>query len=86
LINRAGWSRSRAAAARLSERLSSASLPFPSVLSLCGLVIGTIDYALSSSINLRPGYRSLNFNYQASGGTAAVCFLAFLPKLNSALI
>src|SRR6266478_2071995 len=37
LINRAGWSRSRAAAARLSERLSSANLPFPSVLSLCGL-------------------------------------------------
>jgi hypothetical protein len=29
-------------------------------------VIGTIDYALSSWINLRLGYRSLNFNYQAS--------------------
>ena len=29
-------------------------------------VIGTIDYALNSSINLRLGYRSLNFNYQAS--------------------
>ena len=29
-------------------------------------VIGTIDYALNSRINLRLGYRSLNFNYQAS--------------------
>ena len=30
-------------------------------------VIGTVDYALNSWINLRLGYRSLNFNYQASG-------------------
>ncbi len=29
-------------------------------------VIGTIDYVLNSSINLHLGYRSLNFNYQAS--------------------
>jgi hypothetical protein len=29
-------------------------------------VIGTVDYALNSWINLRLGYRSLNFNYQAS--------------------
>ena len=31
-------------------------------------VVGTIDYALNPSTNLRLGYRSLNFNYQASGG------------------
>src|SRR6202040_1858754 len=30
-------------------------------------VIGTIDYTLNSWINLHLGYRSLNFNYQASG-------------------
>ena len=30
-------------------------------------VIGTIDYALNPSWNLHLGYRSLNFNYQASG-------------------
>jgi hypothetical protein len=29
-------------------------------------LIGTIDYTLSSWINLHLGYRSLNFNYQAS--------------------
>ena len=29
-------------------------------------LIGTIDYALTSSINLHLGYRSLNFNYSAS--------------------
>jgi hypothetical protein len=29
-------------------------------------LIGTIDYVLNSSINLHLGYRSLNFNYQAS--------------------
>jgi hypothetical protein len=29
-------------------------------------VIGTVDYALNSWINLRIGYRSLNFNYSAS--------------------
>jgi hypothetical protein len=29
-------------------------------------VIGTVDYALNSWINLRLGYRSLNFNYSAS--------------------
>jgi hypothetical protein len=29
--------------------------------------IGTIDYTLNSWINLHLGYRSLNFNYQASG-------------------
>jgi hypothetical protein len=29
-------------------------------------VIGTIDYTLNSWINLHLGYRSLNFNYQAS--------------------
>jgi hypothetical protein len=29
-------------------------------------LIGTIDYALNSWIDLRLGYRSLNFNYQAS--------------------
>ncbi len=29
-------------------------------------VIGTVDYALNSWINLHLGYRSLNFNYQAS--------------------
>jgi hypothetical protein len=31
-------------------------------------VVGTIDYALNPSTNLRLGYRSLNFNYQSSGG------------------
>jgi hypothetical protein len=31
-------------------------------------LVGTIDYALNPSTNLRLGYRSLNFNYQASGG------------------
>jgi hypothetical protein len=31
-------------------------------------VMGTVDYALNSWINLRLGYRSLNFNYTASGG------------------
>ena len=31
-------------------------------------LIGTVDYALSPSWNLHLGYRSLNFNYQASGG------------------
>jgi hypothetical protein len=30
-------------------------------------VIGTIDYVLNPSWNLHLGYRSLNFNYQASG-------------------
>jgi len=29
-------------------------------------VVGTVDYALTSSISLRAGYRSLNFNYSAS--------------------
>jgi hypothetical protein len=29
-------------------------------------LIGTVDYALNSWINLRVGYRSLNFNYSAS--------------------
>jgi hypothetical protein len=31
-------------------------------------VMGTVDYALNSWINLRLGYRTLNFNYTASGG------------------
>ncbi|MGH7114417.1 MAG: hypothetical protein ACREE9_07965 [Stellaceae bacterium] len=31
-------------------------------------LIGTVDYALKSWATLRLGYRSLNFNYQASGG------------------
>jgi hypothetical protein len=29
-------------------------------------VIGTVDYAPSSSLSLHLGYRSLNFNYQGS--------------------
>jgi hypothetical protein len=31
-------------------------------------VIGTVDYALNSWINLHLGYRSLNFNYTSSNG------------------
>jgi hypothetical protein len=31
-------------------------------------VIGTVDYALNSWINLHVGYRSLNFNYTSSNG------------------
>ena len=31
-------------------------------------VIGTVDYAPNPWLNLHLGYRSLNFNYQASGG------------------
>jgi hypothetical protein len=30
-------------------------------------VIGTVDYAPNPWLNLHLGYRSLNFNYQASG-------------------
>jgi hypothetical protein len=30
-------------------------------------VIGTVDYAPNPWLNLQLGYRSLNFNYQASG-------------------
>ena len=32
------------------------------------LAMGTIDYALSSWINLHVGYRSLNFNYSTEVG------------------
>jgi hypothetical protein len=31
-------------------------------------VIGTVDYAPNPWLNLHLGYRSLNLNYQASGG------------------
>lgn len=31
-------------------------------------VVGTVDYALNSWINLHVGYRSLNFNYTSSNG------------------
>ena len=30
-------------------------------------MIGTFDYTLNSSTSFHLGYRSLNFNYQASG-------------------
>ena len=32
-------------------------------------LIGTVDYAPNPWLNLRLGYRTLNFNYQASGGS-----------------
>jgi hypothetical protein len=32
-------------------------------------VIGTVDYALNSWINLRPCYRSLHFNYTTEVGS-----------------
>jgi hypothetical protein len=31
--------------------------------------MGTVDYALNSSISLRAGYRSLNFNYTTDIGS-----------------